>query len=198
VDSELINSVGVVTIAYLLGAIPFGLILARRVAGIDVRQAGSGNIGATNVARSAGKTLGIVTLVLDCAKGALPILFSEHVLQLPLAVVAASGLAAVFGHVFPVYLRFRGGKGVATALGVFSSITPLPTAIAAGTFALAYLPWHLVSIGSLFASLALVVAVATFDQRREVLFLAIAVTAIVIARHKGNIARLLGKEEHKL
>src|SRR5688572_2211407 len=93
--------------AYLIGAIPFGLLLAMRFAKIDVREAGSGNIGATSVGRSAGKALGIVTLALDAAKGAVPVVVAEHVLHARPEVVAATGLAAVVGHVFPVYLRFR-------------------------------------------------------------------------------------------
>src|SRR5262245_17383006 len=121
--------------SYLLGAIPFGLLVARVFAGVDVRAAGSGNIGATNVGRTSGKWLGILTLVLDGAKGAAPVLIAEQVLDQPIAVVAGAGLAAVLGHVFPVYLRFRGGKGVATGAGVFFAISPVAALIATAVFA---------------------------------------------------------------
>lgn len=184
--------------AYLLGAIPFGLILAARFAGIDVRSAGSGNIGATNVARSAGKGLGVVTLALDALKGAVPVLVAERVLHLPIAVVAAAGLAAVLGHVFPIYLGFRGGKGVATGAGVFAAIAPLPAAIAAGVFAGVFAVGRVVSLGSLVASLALIGAIVALDGRREVITLGVVVVALIVLRHTGNIQRLLSRSEKGL
>lgn len=184
--------------AYLLGAIPFGLLLAKWVAGVDVRAMGSGNIGATNVARSTGKSLGVVTLVLDAAKGAVPVLLAERVLERPLEIAAAAGLASVVGHVAPIYLRFRGGKGVATGAGVFAAITPLSTLVAAGVFLVAYLIGRVVSVGSLLASLALIASVAFLDGRREVLALSVAVVLLIVLRHKGNIARLLNRTESKL
>jgi glycerol-3-phosphate acyltransferase PlsY len=181
--------------AYLLGAIPFGLILAKTFAGLDVRQSGSGNIGATNVARSAGKGLGILTLVLDAAKGAAPVLLAGPVLHLPLEIGAGAGLAAIVGHIFPVYLRFRGGKGVATGLGLFLAIAPLPTAIALGVFLVLFAIFRVVSIGSLAAALTLVLAVVLVDGRREVIALAAVVVALVIARHAGNISRIIHRTE---
>jgi glycerol-3-phosphate acyltransferase PlsY len=184
--------------AYLLGAVPFGLILAKTFAGLDVRTAGSGNIGATNVARSAGKKLGAVTLLLDAAKGALPVLIAEYALEQPLEIAAACGLAAVVGHIFPLYLRFRGGKGVATGFGVFLAIAPIPTLVAVGVFAVLFAIFRVVSIGSLGGAIALIGAVVGLDGRRELIALAGAVVALVVARHAGNIGRILKRSERPL
>jgi glycerol-3-phosphate acyltransferase PlsY len=182
--------------AYLAGAIPFGLLIAKTVAGVDVRETGSGNIGATNVARSVGKTLGIITLVLDAAKGAAPVAIARYVLDQPLEIVCAAGLAAIVGHIFPVYLLFRGGKGVATSLGVFALVAPIPTAIAGGVFLVAFLASRVVSVGSLLASLTVIAAIVWLDGPGYVLDLAISVVALVLVRHKSNIERLLKRREH--
>lgn len=188
---------GLLVGAYLLGAVPFGLILAK-LAGVDVRAAGSGNIGATNVARTAGRGLGILTLVLDALKGAAPVLVARLGLEAGPAVEAGAGLAAILGHVFPVYLRFRGGKGVATALGVFAALTPLATGAAVATFAVLFALFRVVSVGSLGAAVALVAATVLLDGRREVVAVAGLVSALVVLRHAGNIRRLLGGRENKL
>ncbi len=185
-----------VVLSYLLGAVPFGLLLARS-AGVDVRRAGSGNIGATNVARTAGKTLGLLTLLLDALKGALPTALALHLFPGPRFAVLL-GLAAVLGHVFPVFLRFRGGKGVATAAGVFVALTPLAAGAAVAVFALSVLLTRTVSVGSLLAAPALVVAVLLLDGRPEVLALASSVAALVVVRHAGNVRRLLAREEPRL
>jgi glycerol-3-phosphate acyltransferase PlsY len=184
--------------AYLLGAVPFGLILAKTFAGLDVRTQGSGNIGATNVARSAGKKLGVITLLLDALKGALPVLVCQHFLAQPLEITALAGLAAVVGHIFPVYLWFRGGKGVATGFGVFLAIAPIPSAVAAGVFVVLFAIFRVVSIGSLGAAIALIGAVVGLDGRWEVIALAGTVVGLVILRHSGNIARLLKRSEHRI
>ncbi len=181
--------------AYLLGSIPFGLLLGRALGGVDVRAAGSGNIGATNVARTAGKAAGGLVLALDAAKGAAPISIGQHGLEAPISVVVVAGLFAVLGHVFPVWLRFRGGKGVATALGVFLALSPLATSSAIAVFALVFALRRVVSLGSLIASVALVPLVAGLDGRREVLALTVLVAGLVVVRHRGNIRRLLSRQE---
>lgn len=183
--------------AYLFGAVPFGLLLAR-LAGVDVRGAGSGNIGATNVARTAGKGLGVATLLLDALKGAAPVLFAQHVLGAPTWVEVLGGVLAIVGHIFPVYLRFKGGKGVATALGVFAALTPLAAGAAVLCFALVFAAFRVVSAGSLAGALALVGAAVGLDGRPEVIAAAAAVTLLVFARHAGNIRRLLAREENPL
>jgi glycerol-3-phosphate acyltransferase PlsY len=183
--------------AYLLGAVPFGLLVARS-AGDDVRETGSGNIGATNVARTAGKPLGVLTLVLDALKGAAPVLVADHVLHAPNWALVVAGLVAVLAHMFPIYLSFRGGKGVATALGVFLALTPASAGVAVLVFAVVVAPFRVVSIGSLTASVALTTATVWLDGRPEVIGLAGAVTVLVFIRHAGNIRRLLKRTEPEI
>ncbi len=175
--------------AYLLGAVPFGLLLGR-LAGVDVRSAGSGNIGATNVARSAGRWLGLVTLLLDGLKGAVAPLAAGWLVDDSVTVQALAGGAAVVGHVFPVYLRFRGGKGVATATGVFLALTPMAALVAIGTFAAVYGVTRVVSIGSLVASLVLVGATWWLDGRLPFVILAGAVVLLIFIRHTPNLRRM--------
>jgi acyl phosphate:glycerol-3-phosphate acyltransferase len=191
-------AIAVIAGAYLLGAIPFGLLVASRFAGVDVREKGSGNIGATNVARTAGKKLGIITLLLDALKGAAPVLIADRVLHQPLLIVALAGVAAVVGHVFPVYLKFKGGKGVATAAGMFLALAPLPTLVAAGVFLAVYLVAKVVSVGSLLGAIALVASIAYFDGRREVLYVSIGILLLIVLRHRGNIERLIKRTENKV
>lgn len=141
--------------AYLLGSVPFGLLLGKMV-GVDVRREGSGNIGATNVGRLLGKKLGVATLAADMLKGVVPMLLAGRLLagrgEEEALVVALCGLAAFLGHLFPVYLRFQGGKGVATALGVFLYLSPLAAVGAIAVFMLVLLNWGYVSLASLSAA----------------------------------------------
>ncbi len=194
VDPELL---GLLVGAYFFGAIPFGLLIARLV-GVDVQSQGSGNIGATNVARTAGKGFGVLTLLLDAIKGAAPVLLAIFVVDAPTWGCVLAGLIAVLGHVFPIYLRFRGGKGVATALGVFLALTPQAAGVAVLVFALVFLPFRVVSAGSLAGALALTVATYLLDGRVEVIALAAVVTTLVFVRHAGNIRRLLARSENSL
>jgi glycerol-3-phosphate acyltransferase PlsY len=180
--------------AYLIGAIPFGLLLGK-AAGIDVRQAGSGNIGATNVARTAGKKIGVLTLFLDAAKGAFPILIADRLLHLAPVWLSAVGLAAVVGHVLPIYLKLRGGKGVATALGVFLALSPASTGVAVAAFLVTFLVTKIVSLGSLIGAIALTCVSWFVDGRREVTVLAVVCTLIILVRHQGNIRRMLEHTE---
>lgn len=195
--SPTVETAGLLVAAYLVGAIPFGIFIARAV-GIDVRAAGSGNIGATNVARTAGKGFGVLTLLLDAVKGAAPVLVARYAFAAPSWLQVGVGVAAILGHVFPVYLRFRGGKGVATALGVFVALTPAAAGVAVGAFALVFAIFRVVSLGSLVGSLALVAGTVGLDGRREVIGAAAVIALLVFVRHAGNIRRLLRREEHKL
>ncbi len=183
-------------VAYLLGAIPFGLVLTKLIKGIDVREHGSKNIGATNVLRTAGKPLGVVTLLFDAAKGAAPVLVAQRLEWGWLA--AAGGLVAVLAHVFPVYLKFRGGKGVATAGGVFAALTPIPMGIALAVFLAVVIPFRVVSAGSLAAAVALLVAAIALGEPVAIIALAGAVNVIVFVRHRGNIRRLLTRQERRV
>ena len=149
--------------AYLIGSIPFALLLARRWGAADLRQVGSGNLGAANVLRASGVTAGVLVAALDIAKGAASVLVAER-LSGGMAVPAAAGFAAIVGHVYPVWLRFRGGKGVATACGVFSILTPSAVPPALAVFlAGVWLTKH-ISVGSVLASLRLA---ARSRMRRE-------------------------------
>ncbi|MFH1808881.1 MAG: glycerol-3-phosphate 1-O-acyltransferase PlsY [Pseudomonadota bacterium] len=181
--------------AYLLGAIPFGLLLARVLAGADVRAAGSGNIGATNVARVAGKKLGAVTLLLDAIKGLTPVWVARG-LGVQDGWLGLVALAAVLGHCYPVYLRFQGGKGVATGLGVFIALSPL----AGGIGALSYLGMFAATRTSSLGSFALLggtlITSALLAPPWWPLFSVIAIAAVILLRHRDNIRRLLGGKEH--
>ncbi|HET8724572.1 MAG TPA: glycerol-3-phosphate 1-O-acyltransferase PlsY [Anaeromyxobacteraceae bacterium] len=187
--------------SYLLGAIPFGLLLGKQVAGVDVRQAGSGNIGATNVARTAGKGLGVLTLLLDAAKGAVAVVATALLMdeRTDGAWATAAGLAAFLGHVFPPWLRFRGGKGVATAFGIFLVLDPRVGLLAAAVFGLAFLATRTVSLASLAASLAVAGSAAVLRGGDDtVARVAAVVMLVVIVRHQSNIRRILRGEESRV
>jgi len=187
---------------YLLGSIPFGLLLARFVAGVDVRRTGSGNIGATNVARAAGQKLGLVTLLLDAAKGAIPVMAVAALLGAPGEPgpwAAAAGLAAFLGHVFPPWLRFRGGKGVATAFGVFLALSPWAALAALAVFVASYAGTRIVSVSSLAGAAACAAtAAALYGYRSSATWTALAILAVVVIRHRTNMQRLLRGEERRV
>lgn len=191
--------------AYLIGSIPFGYLIVRSRGGGDVRETGSGGTGATNVTRRAGKGAGILTLVLDAAKGALVALVARWLLAPDFAVnewVAAASITVVVGHVFPVWLKFRGGKGVATGLGVFLSLTPAAVALAALVFIVVVWATRYVSLGSILATATLPLFVWLLNDRGNVALPIIAVAAIggalIIFMHRANIGRLLNGTESKL
>lgn len=183
--------------AYLLGAIPFGLVIGK-LAGVDVRTAGSGNIGATNVNRLLGKRLGLATLVADVAKGVVPMVVAGWLLEGAThrdLLVNLCGAAAFLGHLFPVYLRFRGGKGVATALGLFLYLTPLAALAAALLFVAAVYNWGYVSLGSLTAALFMPGLIWLIYRAPEPSLLALGVGALIWLKHRENIGRLMRHEE---
>jgi len=181
--------------AYLLGSIPTGLLLGKAY-GIDVRKEGSGNIGATNLYRTVGRKVGVMTLAGDCLKGMLPVLAVKYS-SLPVEYAAWVGLAAFCGHVFSVFLRFRGGKGVATALGVFLALSPLAVAIAVGVFVVLMLVWRYVSLGSIAAAAVMPIAVWALGEGRVVGVVTMIVAVIVIIRHSENIKRLVAGTENR-
>jgi glycerol-3-phosphate acyltransferase PlsY len=189
-------------VAYLLGSIPTGYILVRVFRHEDIRASGSGNIGATNVARSGAKGLGVATLVLDALKGALAVIFAQHLAQATgypngYDLASMAGLFAVLGHLFPVWLGFRGGKGVATGLGVFLALMPGPTAVSIGIFAVVFLISRYVSLASIVAAASLAVLSIAFDTRRRIVvdLVYIAIPLLVIAKHHANISRLMAHTE---
>lgn len=183
--------------SYLVGSIPFGLVLGR-LAGVDVRSGGSGNIGATNVTRLAGRKLGVLTLLCDMGKGILPMLAASWLLsQTPgrETWVALCGAAAFLGHLFPVYLRFRGGKGVATALGLFLYLAPLAALLSLLAFVLVVCNWGYVSLGSLTAALLMPGLVWLLSGSVENTLLALGVGGLIWLKHRDNIGRLRRGEE---
>lgn len=182
--------------AYLLGSVPTGLLLAKAFGGLDIRAAGSGNIGATNVYRTLGKKVGVMTLAGDCLKGLLPVLAAKQ-MGLPEAWVVAVGLAAFLGHVYTVFLGFKGGKGVATALGVFLGVSPLSVLIALGVFAAVILKWRYVSLASIMAAASMPAIVAILDKKPLVIAMTIAISALVVFKHRENIGRLMAGTESR-
>lgn len=199
----------VAVIAYLLGSIPFGLILVKLFRGTDVRQIGSGNIGATNVLRTGSKKLGIATLVLDAAKGYAAVLLSiilaaAHFGRDVGSVLLAAGIAAVFamiGHIFPVWLRFKGGKGVATGVGVFLALVPKAVLIVLGVFAVIFAASKYVSLASIIATAAFPAVAYAFvrhDERLSLLPFIVAAAVLIIAKHHQNICRLMAGTENRL
>lgn len=181
--------------AYLIGSIPTGLLLGKAF-GVDIRTTGSGNIGATNVYRTLGRKVGVMTLVGDCLKGLIPVLVAKH-LGLPDLGLAAIGLAAFLGHVYTVFLGFKGGKGVATALGVFLGLSPLSVLLALAVFVGVLLKWRYVSLGSIVAAAAMPVIVAVLDQRLIMVAVTAVISCVVIQKHRENIRRLQAGTENK-
>lgn len=204
----------VIVISYLLGSIPFGYLLVRARAGVDIRESGSGGIGATNVSRRAGKGAGVVTLILDALKGAAAVFFARTLVELPgysgtapaLADwgIAAAAILVVIGHMFPVWLGFRGGKGVATAVGVFLVLAPLAVAAAGIIFLLIVIATRYVSLGSIVAASTIPLFVwlqhgliAPVESFWPTLLAAIVIGALIVFAHRANIQRLMRGTESK-
>lgn len=186
---------GLIIGAYFIGSIPTGLLLGKAF-GVDVRKSGSGNIGATNVYRTAGRSLGILTLVGDCLKGLLPVLLARY-LDLPVLWLAAVGLAAFLGHVYTVFLGFKGGKGVATGLGVFLGLSPVAVLLAVVVFAFVLWQWRYVSLGSIVAAVAMPLLVAMLDHRVVMIAVTAVISSIIVQKHRDNIGRLQAGTESK-
>jgi glycerol-3-phosphate acyltransferase PlsY len=179
----------VLLIAYLLGAIPFALLLVRWRMGVDVRRVGSGNPGAANVWRSIGPGLGLAVLILDCAKGAAAVMIAWAA-GLDRDSQALAGVAAIVGHIWPVWLRFHGGKGVAAAAGAFAVVAPSATGIATLVFAVCVGLTRFVSLGSMLGAIALTIAALALGEPTGIVAAAGATAALIVWRHRKNIARL--------
>ncbi len=179
--------------AYLFGSIPVGVIVGRAY-GFDPRAAGSGNVGMTNVARTGGAGAAAITFAGDLLKGFAPVMLARAANITPTAMVMV-GFAALLGALFSIFLRFQGGRGVATSLGVWLALAPVPILIAFAVFLVVFAARRIMSLASLGAAVTLPVAVALLAYPRDYLVLAIAMSAIVIWRHRANIGRLLRSEE---
>ena len=185
-----------VLFGYFAGSVPFAFLLARR-AGIDVRVAGSGNVGATNVLRTTSPWRGIIVMLLDVAKGAMAVLI-VNVAVGGVGVAALAGAAAIIGHIYPVWLRFHGGKGVAVAAGVFSILSPVATGIAAGLFLVTVWLTRYVSLGSIAATLALPPMAWWAGAPRAVVIAAAGAGALILFRHRANFRRLREGTERRM
>ncbi len=220
----------VIVIAYLLGSIPFGYLIVRAAQGADVRETGSGGTGATNVSRRAGKAAGVVTLLLDALKGAAAVAIAKSLLGLPIFGigeaarasvsigvegaadafqtaywwVAAAAIAVIVGHIFPIWLRFRGGKGVATGVGVFLILAPIAVGLSALVFVVAVVLTRFVSLGSILATMAIPLFVSLQNAFIEpivplapIMNAAIVGATLIVFAHRENIGRLVQGRESK-
>ncbi|MBF0176349.1 MAG: glycerol-3-phosphate 1-O-acyltransferase PlsY [Magnetococcales bacterium] len=183
--------------SYLLGAVPFGLLVARWSGVGDIRQQGSGNIGATNVLRTAGRRAGAIALFLDMAKGALAVLVARLYAEPGSFLVAGAALAVFLGHLFPIYLKFKGGKGVATGLGIFLAWTPVTGLLTAGAWLLGARLFRISSMGALTAFAVLPMFLYLSDDPLPG-HVGLILSVLVYARHLGNIRRILAGTEPKI
>ncbi len=182
-------------LAYFLGSIPFGVMLAK-LRRVDLRQHGSGNIGATNVARTLGKTAGILTLLGDCGKGYLAVWIAGQLLEAQWG-VAVAGLMAFLGHVFSIFLKFKGGKGVATGLGIFLYLTPWAGLSSIGVFAVSLAFTRYVSVSSIVAAISIPWFAIYFQAPKPSIYVVTAAAIITVIRHRENIQRLMDGTESK-
>lgn len=182
-----------IVIGYLLGSVPVGFILGLR-SGIDVRETGSGNVGATNVARVVGKRQGILTLIADTAKGFVPVILAMQ-FGASLATIILVGTGAFVGHLYPIFLKFKGGKGVATALGVFLAVAPVATLVLIALFAVTVLTSRIVSLSSILAALAAPIIFWLFHYPPLVVGMAAFIAVAITLRHRSNIQRMMNGSE---
>jgi len=186
-----------VPLGYVSGSIPFGLLIAKASKGVDVRGIGSGNIGATNVLRAAGKGAAALTLALDMLKGWAPVALGR-IVGASDTLVAGVALAAFLGHLYPVFLRFRGGKGVATFLGVLLALLPKVAFLVAGVWLLVAAIFRYSSLAALVAAAASPLLVWLLDGRRGFVALAVVLSGFILIRHRENMRRLLAGEERRI
>ena len=184
--------------AYLCGAIPFGYIIAKKFKHVDIRTVGSGNPGATNVYRTISKPLGILTLFLDMLKGFIPVYFVKIINPEFYWIVIAVALVTIIGHIFTVFLKFKGGKGVATGCGVFLALNPLSVLICFITFAIILAIFRYVSFASIIAAMMLPISLYWLDAVPELILFSGVIAILIVIRHIGNIKRLLNGTENKI
>jgi acyl phosphate:glycerol-3-phosphate acyltransferase len=183
-------------VAYLLGSIPFGYLIVRGKSGADIRETGSGGTGATNVSRRAGKAAGVLTLLLDAAKGCVAVLIAKAFGGGDW-VIAVAAIAALVGHIFPVWLGFRGGKGVATGVGIFLVLAPIALLCAGVVFVAIVVLTRYVSLGSITAAVLIPVLVWLLSDSQSLLIAAVVGAALIVFAHRGNIQRLASGTESR-
>jgi glycerol-3-phosphate acyltransferase PlsY len=184
--------------AYLIGSIPFSFLVARAFGVHDVREVGSGNVGATNVLRSAGRAAGTLALLLDVGKGAAASALAGRLAPGEATLPAVAAVAAVIGHMYPVWLRFQGGKGVATGFGAFAPLVPLAALGAVVAFALVALTMRLVSLGSIAGGIALAALALALRGADPVALAAVFTAVLVVFRHRSNLRRILEGTERRM
>jgi glycerol-3-phosphate acyltransferase PlsY len=193
------NGVIALIVAYLVGGIPFGLLIVKLKTGADVRESGSGNIGATNVLRTTGPLAGILTLLLDAAKGWFAVWLADTLTHGDILWMSFTALAVLLGHVFSPYLKFKGGKAVASFLGAFGYLTPLPVAVVTVIFVVVIARTRYLSLGSVSGAILYPFAcLIILHPEWPVLAAALAASALILWRHKGNIARIRAGNENIL
>ncbi len=187
----------IVVSAYLIGSVPFALILARRW-GADLRQVGSGNLGAANVLRSSGVKAGVLVALLDMSKGAVSVALAQRLSQGAADATAAAGVAAIIGHIYPVWLGFRGGKGVAAACGVFAMLTPVAVVPALATFTAGIWVTRYISVGSVLASIVLPPVAYALGSPLSAVIAASVASVLIVFRHRSNILRVRQGTERRI
>ncbi len=191
-------------VAYILGSIPISYIMGKLIKGIDIRDFGSGNAGATNALRILGTKVGVFTLIMDIGKGFLAVNIARLIIHQPSdLILIITGLFAILGHIFTIFLKFKGGKGVATSAGVFIALVPIPISIALFVFIVTVWLSKFVSLGSILAALTLFISELVINIRNsfaelEILIFIFIVVLFIIIRHKSNIQRLINGNENKI
>jgi len=187
--------------AYLLGSIPFGVLISQKVARLDITKAGSGNIGATNVAREVGLKWGVITLLADVLKGFIPVVLARYLLgssiEMNEALKGMIGLTALLGHQFPVYSHFRGGKGVATCLGVFLAISPISCLFSGVMFFILVALWRYISLGSILGALTMPIWLYLTGHSTFMILPSLVMSLLITFQHRGNIQRLIQGNERR-
>jgi glycerol-3-phosphate acyltransferase PlsY len=193
--------IGFLIAAYLLGSIPFGVMIGRYFGHVDVSKAGSGNIGAANVAREAGVKWGLLTLVVDALKGFTPVALAYQGIgpraETTEGLIGIVGMAALLGHLFPVFNRFKGGKGIATGLGVFLALSPMACLFSGTVFVVVVVMWGYISLGSLLAALGLPLWLVILGRSEQLVLLSTVIALLIAFFHRGNIQRLLQGNERR-
>ena len=190
------NAFIAIVCGYIIGSVPFAFLLARRE-GVDLRASGSGNVGASNVMRTTGLSMGVLAMMLDGLKGVVSVLLAERIATASIVPVAA-GLASMLGHVYPPWLRFRGGKGVATAAGAFAVLAPAAATAASLVFIISVVATRIISVGSVNAAVTLVIVTMLARSSGAVIAGAVVAAAIILFRHRGNIARIVAGTERRV
>lgn len=185
-----------ILLGYAVGSVPFAFLLARR-AGIDVRVAGSGNVGAANVLRTSGASLGVTVMALDITKGAATVL-AAYAAAGTVTTMAAAGAAAVVGHIYPIWLRFHGGKGVAVAAGVFAVLAPVATIAATAVFLSTVLVTRVISLGSVAATVTLPSVAWLAGAPTSVVIAAVGIATLILFRHRANLRRIVSGTERRV